>query len=203
MRPSFSLISSSFHCLFLLLVLFHGGVVNGVDITDETCKKAANTSPKLIYNFCVSSLQANPKSQTADLRELGVISMELCMNNATYISSHIVKLLEEDQTRVLVDPRAKKYLRDCLYLYNNAIPDVEDAIKAFEDKDNFSANIKMSAAMDASITCEDGFKEEEDLVSPLAKEDGDFFQLTATALAINNLVVVHNHQFDSLSILSM
>ncbi|OVA09275.1 Pectinesterase inhibitor domain [Macleaya cordata] len=185
MRPSsFSLMASSL--IFHVLLVFHGGVNvgDGLDIIDETCRKAANSDPKLSYNFCVASLHQDPGSRTANLQELGVISMDLCEENATYMHSYMEKLLdpEEDQTRV--DPRARKYLKDCLYLYENAIPDVEDAIKAFEGKDYFTANIKMSAVMDASTTCEDGFKEEKDLVSPLAKEDSDFFQLTATALAV-------------------
>ncbi|OUZ99185.1 Pectinesterase inhibitor domain [Macleaya cordata] len=163
---------------------FHIGV-NGDDIISDTCQKAAASDPNLKYDFCVSSLQANPKSKTADLLGLGVISMELSSSNATYISSYIGKLLKDGQG---VDPKAKKYLQDCLELYSDAIVDVQDAIKALNARDFMQANTQMSAAMDASTTCEEGFKEEKGLVSPLAKEDNDFFQLTAISLAITNLV---------------
>ncbi|OVA02471.1 Pectinesterase inhibitor domain [Macleaya cordata] len=191
MNPSFSLISC-FLFLLLLLLLFNAGGVNGTDITNETCTKAADSDPNLNYNFCLSSLQSNPKSLTSDLQGLGVISMELCLSNGTNINSHIGKLLEGQI--IEVNPSAIKYLKDCLELYTDAIYDTQDAIKAFEANDYSSANIKMSSVMDASTNCEDGFKEEgHNLVSPLEKENSDFFQLTAISLAITNLV---NHPFD-------
>ncbi|OUZ99186.1 Pectinesterase inhibitor domain [Macleaya cordata] len=183
MSQSFSLSLSTFFFLSLLLN-FHGSV-NGDDIVSDTCKKAAASDPQLKFDFCVSSLQANPKSKIADLLGLGVISMELSSSNATYIRSYIGKLLKDGQG---VDPRAKKNLQDCLELYSNAIVDVQYAIIALKARDFMEANTQMSAAMDASTTCEDGFKEDKGLVSPLAKEDNDFFQLTAISLAITNLV---------------
>ncbi|OVA07570.1 Pectinesterase inhibitor domain [Macleaya cordata] len=159
---------------------------SSVDIINETCRKAANSNPSLIYNFCLTSLRSNPKSQTADLRELGVISMELCLKNATYIKSHIGKLLLLDDG---LDPRSAKheFLRDCFELYKDAIIDLNDAIKAFEAKDYVSTYLKMKAAMDASMNCEDRFQMD-GLVFPLAKEDSDdFFKLTANAIDITYL----------------
>ncbi|KAF8369656.1 hypothetical protein HHK36_032322 [Tetracentron sinense] len=56
----------------------------------------------------------------------------------------------------------------------------------FKTKDFYVANVGVSSAMEASSTCEDGFKEKEGAVSPL-KKDRDFFQLNAIALAIINM----------------
>ncbi|OVA07569.1 Pectinesterase inhibitor domain [Macleaya cordata] len=180
MRLSFSLVSLSLP-LFFFLLCFHG--VNGVDITKPTCKKAAKSDLKLKYSFCLKSLKANPKSQNANLQELGILSTELAITNANSTSSYIKNLLKKNQKRV-----DNKYLKDCLELYTDAIPDLQEVLEAFKSRDYFKANIQMSSAMDASSTCEDGFKEKKGLVSPLTKKNNDFFQLTAIALAITNLV---------------
>ncbi|KAI3899958.1 hypothetical protein MKW92_019465 [Papaver armeniacum] len=173
----------------LLLLISHNGATE--DITVETCRKSAESSPNLNYTSCVNSLQSDPRSSTANLQQLGIISMELSLRNATYINSYIKKLLND---RDLDDfTRIEKYLRDCSELYGDAVSNIEEAIKAFDAYDSFSANIKMSAAMDSSTTCEDGFKDNNSnqnysAVSPLVREDYDFFQLTAVSLAITNLV---------------
>ncbi|KAI3913008.1 hypothetical protein MKW92_040028 [Papaver armeniacum] len=59
-------------------------------------------------------------------------------------------------------------------------------LEAFIARDYFKANIRMSAAMDASTNCEDGFKET-GLISPLTKMNDSYFQTTAIALAITNM----------------
>ncbi|KAI3878890.1 hypothetical protein MKX03_003011 [Papaver bracteatum] len=171
---------------FLLLISHINGAAE--DITVETCKKSSESSPNLNYTSCVNSLQSDPRSSTANLQQLGIISMELSLRNATYINSYIEKMLND---RDLDDfSRIEKYLRDCSELYGDAVSNIEEAIKAFNAYDSFSANIRMSAAMDSSTTCEDGFKDNQNYsaVSPLVREDYDFFQLTAVSLAITNLV---------------
>ncbi|KAK9094897.1 hypothetical protein Scep_026366 [Stephania cephalantha] len=51
----------------------------------------------------------------------------------------------------------------------------------------FDANIQVSAVMDASTTCEDGFSEKEGEVSPLTSMNNVMFQLCAIALSITNM----------------
>nr|POF04333.1 putative invertase inhibitor [Quercus suber] len=52
-----------------------------------------------------------------------------------------------------------------------------------------TADIEVSSAMDASGTCEDGFKEMKvkRIVSPLTKDNNIFFQLSAISLAFINI----------------
>ncbi|KAF8379146.1 hypothetical protein HHK36_028575 [Tetracentron sinense] len=166
---------------FCLLSFSHGAI--SVNLIRNTCKKASQSDPKLSFNFCVASLRRNPKSQTADLQELGVISMELAIANATSTSSSISKLLKNKK----LDPFTSICLKDCLGLYLDAVPTLKDAIEDFKTRDFYVANVGVSSAMEASSTCEDGFKEKEGAVSPLKKEDRDFFQLNAIALAIINM----------------
>ncbi|RZC57057.1 hypothetical protein C5167_004358 [Papaver somniferum] len=186
MNQSFSLLSlSSIFIVFLILNSFDHGVDG--DLVSDLCENASTTDPQLEYQFCVASLSANPASKDAhDLLELGIISMQICLQNATSVHSYISQILKDGKE----EPAARPCLQDCLDLYSDALDFIPEAIQYFEDKDYSSANIEMSAAMDASVTCEDGFKEvvSQYLISPLTKQGGDFSQLTAISLAITNMV---------------
>ncbi|KAI3904876.1 hypothetical protein MKW92_037595 [Papaver armeniacum] len=113
--------------------------------------------------------------------------MKTCLRKATSIHSYIATILKGGKG----EPAAKPCLEDCLNLYSDAIRSVQKAVASFKIKDYSSANIQMSAAMDASTNCEDGFQEVvvgQDLTSPLAKQDGDFFQLAGISLAITHMI---------------
>ncbi|KAI3858680.1 hypothetical protein MKX03_027383 [Papaver bracteatum] len=100
--------------------------------------------------------------------------MKTCLQQETSIHSYIAKILKGGEG----EPAANPCLKDCLNLYS-------------DDVHYSSANIQMTAAMNASTNCEDGFKEVvvgRDLTSPLAKQDGDFFQLAGISLAITHMV---------------
>lgn len=168
--------------LFLLL-LPHQNTAIAVDLIHETCKSCAEMSPFLSYDFCVTSLQPIPQSHTSNLQELAVISLKLAMVNATGMIWSIQKLLKSEAS----DPYAMECLEDCLELYTDAIFTLEDSIGAFKYEDYISANIWISSAMEAATTCEGGF-EEEGKVSPLTKQNYDFFRLGDIALVITHLV---------------
>nr|A9YUH4.1 RecName: Full=Putative invertase inhibitor; AltName: Full=Pollen allergen Pla or 1; AltName: Full=Pollen allergen Pla or 1.0101; AltName: Allergen=Pla or 1.0101; Flags: Precursor [Platanus orientalis]ABY21305.1 pollen allergen Pla o 1 [Platanus orientalis] len=168
MKLSFSL------CIFFLI---------SADIVQGTCKKVAQRSPNVNYDFCVKSLGADPKSHSADLQGLGVISANLAIQQGSKIQTFIGRILKSK-----VDPALKKYLNDCVGLYADAKSSVQEAIADFKSKDYASANVKMSAALDDSVTCEDGFKEKKGIASPVTKENKDYVQLTAISLAITKLL---------------
>ncbi|KAK7847420.1 putative invertase inhibitor [Quercus suber] len=71
----------------------------------------------------------------------------------------------------------------------DAIPALKAAMHAFMSKGFDTADIEVSSAMDASGTCEDGFKEMKvkRIVSPLTKDNNIFFQLSAISLAFINI----------------
>ncbi|KAI3981945.1 hypothetical protein MKX01_018851 [Papaver californicum] len=177
---TFSLVSLTFFSYLLFLFLF-SHAVHGADIVEPTCNKAAKSNPNIKYHYCLNSLKANLKSRYADIQQLGIISTELAKSKANLISNNIKRLLVENKNRA-----DNRYLQDCLEMYSNAGSDLEKVLEAFNAKDYFKANIRMSAAMDASTNCEDGFKET-GLVSPLAKMNDSYFQTTAITLAITNM----------------
>ncbi|KAF8379145.1 hypothetical protein HHK36_028574 [Tetracentron sinense] len=182
MRPSISFLPLPLFLFFL--ISFHGATARGIDLIHKTCRKSAKKDPNLRFDFCVTSLEADPKSHCADLQELGVISMELALANATHTRSHAKKLLKHKK----LDPYTKACLHDCFDLYSDAIPTLKQAIKDYNSKRYFDANIKMSSAMDDASTCEEGFKEKKGVVSPLTKRNNNMFQLSAIALSIINMV---------------
>ncbi|KAJ4952461.1 hypothetical protein NE237_029293 [Protea cynaroides] len=150
------------------------------DIVSDTCQNAAQRDTTLNLNFCLKVLGEDPKSHSTDLQGLGIISLNLILNNATNIGSRIVGLLN-DQT---VAPDVKKGLKICQDEYSEASSSTKEAIDAFNSKDYDTTNIYVSGAKDSSSDCEDGFK---GLKSPLTAENNSFFQLTAIVLSITNM----------------
>ncbi|XP_042506224.1 putative invertase inhibitor [Macadamia integrifolia] len=153
--------------------------IAAADLIHETCQKCAERSPILSYDLCVSSLQAIPPSHTASLPELAVISVKLALVNATATLWSIQKLLENEAS----DPNLMGSLKDCQELYSDAVPTLENSITAFKRLDYRSGNVLITAAMDAATTCEGGFD-----VSPLTKQNYDFFQLCDIVLVITRLI---------------
>ncbi|KAK8482547.1 hypothetical protein V6N13_097855 [Hibiscus sabdariffa] len=151
----------------------------------KTCKKCAQSDPNLSYNFCVTSLQAAPNSHCANnLRQLGKISVKLLGRNLTNSRSYIKELLKNKR----MEPFVRSCLHDCFDLYSDAILTAKQAVQDYKAKRYEDSNIEVSSIMDAATTCEDGFKEEEGVVSPLTKTNHDTFQLSAISLSIINII---------------
>ncbi|KAK4269842.1 hypothetical protein QN277_022949 [Acacia crassicarpa] len=158
---------------------------NHVDLIAETCKNLSKTDPNVSFRFCKTSLQADPHSRyVRNLRDLGFISLKILRHNVTETRIHIKNLLKKKKEKK-IDPFIKECLDDCLEVFSDAIANVNDAIKDYKAKLYADCNVKVSSVLDASTTCEDGFKEK-NVVSPLTKRNGDAFQLSAIALFIVN-----------------
>ncbi|KAI3892046.1 hypothetical protein MKX03_030880 [Papaver bracteatum] len=153
------------------------------DIVKETCEICAQKSPLLNYDFCVTSLGAVPESKTAaGFHGLGIISLELAQTNAT----DTILVIKEQLNYKDLDAYAFFGLSDCLDLYADAISTLAKSIEAIRSYNYVNLNIWVSSAMEASTTCEDGFREK-GRVSPLKKQNSNFFQLCDIALVISKL----------------
>ncbi|KAF9590420.1 hypothetical protein IFM89_035255 [Coptis chinensis] len=140
---------------------------------------------RLSFNFCKSSLEeVVPHKGSLSVQELGIIALELATINATNTVTSIQKML----TRKTFGPHASLCLKDCLELYSDVIPTLSDSVRALVNNNEYTANIMISAAMEAATTCQDGFEEEEGEVRPLVNDNNDFFQLCDIALVITSLV---------------
>ncbi|KAJ8565735.1 hypothetical protein K7X08_008311 [Anisodus acutangulus] len=156
----------------------------GQTLIQNTCKTCSKDDPNIQYGFCTTSLQAAPASQCATLRGLGMISIRLIRYNVTDTRCN-VKILLKDKN---LDPYVRRCLMDCFELYSDAITYIKLAMKSYNTKKFYDANIQISSIMDAATTCEDGFKEKDDVVSPLTKKNEITFQLSAVALSVMNLI---------------
>ncbi|GMI63932.1 hypothetical protein like AT5G46930 [Hibiscus trionum] len=141
------------------------------DVLSDSCREAAKDDPNVKFDFCVSTLQENPKAKSATgVADLVEVAMETAISNAKSIGSIISKLLSKKSLEQYV----RSCLEDCSELYSDAGSDLSRGEQAFEGKDYGTANTV--------------FKEKKGVVSPLTKENQDFFQLTAISLAFINMV---------------
>ncbi|KAK8626231.1 hypothetical protein V6N13_133882 [Hibiscus sabdariffa] len=174
-----SLVSSIvFFCLLIVSV-------RSADVLSDSCGEAAKDDPNIKFDFCVSTLEGNPKAKSATgVADLVKVAIETAISNSSSIGSLITKLLSDKG----LEPYVRSCLQDCSELYSDAGSNLGKGEQAFEGKDYGTANSVISAAMDSSSTCEDQFKEKKGVVSPLTKENNSFFQLNAISLAFINMV---------------
>ncbi|XP_051132405.1 putative invertase inhibitor [Andrographis paniculata] len=170
-----------FHLLFVLMTI---PATESQSLINSTCKNIARNDPNINFNFCKTSLQAAPASRCASLRGLGMISIRLVRYNVTDTRCHIKQLLRNRKW----DPYTKQCLSDCFELYSDAIPSVKQAMRYYNDKRFDDVNVQITSIMDASTTCEDGFKERKGVVSPLTKRNKDVFQLSAITLSAMRVI---------------
>ncbi|KAL6494155.1 hypothetical protein OROGR_032064 [Orobanche gracilis] len=191
----FFVISSRRFLLSLLLLLMIEATTSRSQnhLINSTCRKFIQYDPNINFDFCTTSLQAAPASQCATLQGLGTISIRLIRYNITDTRCHIKQLLlrnnnNNNNNNNMMDPYVERCLDDCLELYSDAIPSVKQAMRNYNAKRFDEANVHIASIMDASTTCEDGFKERKGVVSPLTKRNNDAFQLSALALSTINIV---------------
>uniref|UniRef100_A0A803R5P9 Pectinesterase inhibitor domain-containing protein n=1 Tax=Cannabis sativa TaxID=3483 RepID=A0A803R5P9_CANSA len=172
-------------------------------LINQTCKKCAEKSEVFSYNFCRASLQNVPITDAiTNLQGLALVAMELALDNASSTILTIKNILEDNNNNIIVattkndlDPFLEIRLKDCLDLYSDAVTTLVEAIEAFMNQNYETARVWLSAVMEASSTCEEGFKERssgeegDDVAeSPLVKENYGLFQLSDIALCIATLL---------------
>ncbi|KAI5647556.1 hypothetical protein M9H77_33561 [Catharanthus roseus] len=183
MKPT-ALFIPLFFLFFFLCFFTHG--IKTQELINKTCNLSSKGDPNIKFSFCKTSLQAAPASQCASLRGLGMISIRLIRYNVTDTRCFIKNLLKNLNKNSSAFEKA--CLDDCFELYSDAIDSIKRAMKSYNLKRFYDANIQISSVMDASTTCEDGFKERKGLVSPLTKRNNFTFQLSAISLSIMNLI---------------
>ncbi|XP_054782905.1 putative invertase inhibitor [Prosopis cineraria] len=195
MASTMSSIRSSFSLLILFIIFFlsFNATTSFNHLIQETCKKSSESDPNISLNFCISSLESDPRSHSVtSLTNLGLISMNLIRTNVSesrvYIEHLLKKTKKKKNTKGSKDRYIREYLKDCLELYSDAITTLEEAIGDYKRKRYVDSNVKVSSVLDASSTCEDGFEEKRGVVSPLTKRNNDTFQLSAIALSIIEMV---------------
>ncbi|XP_071709463.1 putative invertase inhibitor [Rutidosis leptorrhynchoides] len=172
---------SSFLSLFLFSSLLFS--THSQPLIHGTCELCSQQDPVVNYHFCTSSLESASGSRHTDIQGLGKISIKLTHNNLTDTRSHIKRLLKNDQNSYI-----KMRLEDCLELYSDAIVDIKRALKSYKLERYNEANILLSSVMDDATTCENGFQEKRNAVSPLTRRNNGTFELSAIGLSIIHIL---------------
>ncbi|KAH0892539.1 hypothetical protein HID58_054968 [Brassica napus] len=126
-------------------------------------KTVAAKDPNLKYDICVQSLEQDPQSKTATR------IVETILKNKSY------------------PPGTEPALRTCVKLYDDANGSLNEALMSVKSGDYRSANVHLSAALDAPSTCKDGFKEKH-TTSPVTNENNVLFQKIVIPLAFTNML---------------
>ncbi|KAL8268464.1 hypothetical protein R6Q59_002262 [Mikania micrantha] len=169
--------------LFLFSIIFLA--THAQTLIHGTCKICSQQDPTVNYQFCTTSLEAAPGSRHTDVRGLGKIAIQLAQVNVTNTKSHIKILLKKKYNSFV-----KMCLNDCLELYSDAVIDIKHALKSYKSKRYDEANALITSVMDATTTCENGFKEKHNIVSPLTKRNDATFELCGIGLSIMHILRV-------------
>ncbi|KAG9449264.1 hypothetical protein H6P81_009229 [Aristolochia fimbriata] len=167
------------HHLTIIPVIAIG--TNDNTLIPQTCQKAAESNPGLSYDFCIKTLQSSSKSNTTELRWLGMIASSLTRAKATYGEKRVDVLLVKTQ-----DPYAQAKLNGCKQLYAEVWSDAKQGKYAFKTNNGAEANMHMGYALNKVVACEDSWKEEKGHVSLLTKENYILEQLCQMGVAIGN-----------------
>ncbi|MCL7052123.1 hypothetical protein MKW94_003692 [Papaver nudicaule] len=177
-----------FSLTFIFLVLFMNFHVNAaadVGLVSTACKKAVaeSRSPKVNYGFCVSSLEADPKSNTYDVFQLGVESYKHVLQKEKSIKSYIKKLLKDGKQ----SQNVKVPLAGCSQDYSDIIEPTEYAIEVFRSGYFDAAYARLDVILYYVGSCKDRFDGK--ITSPLIKEENDFNQLLFISRVITEMAM--------------
>ncbi|CAL9080046.1 PMEI [Musa troglodytarum] len=161
--------------LISLAILLHSSKLADASVEDE-CKIVTAADPNVDYNFCVTSLQADPRSGSADAKELAIIAANLTVANATSTLSKIEKLLGDSK----IDSATKGLLNQCSSFYKDVVTAASGAIKAIGSGSMGDAKKQLTEASDKPQDC-DNLLFEAGKNYLLKKEDNDCTNLASIA----------------------
>ncbi|KAJ8512243.1 hypothetical protein OPV22_002677 [Ensete ventricosum] len=124
---------------FLFLPCFSAAV-------SETMGKACNQT--LDSGFCITSLQAVPKSDSADLPGLALIALNLTYTNVTSSTTKLLALQHE-----ATSPAIKNTFEACLMLYENIIQPLQWASQFFVTRHYDVAKAMFATPLFAPTNC--------------------------------------------------
>lgn len=148
---------------------------DGVEFIEQVC----NTTD--YPDLCIATLRSDPRSSSADVKELCHIILEKTQANATETVGKAQRFFNQT-----TDPAMKECFQACMDDYeNNANKYLPDAIRSLELKAYEDAAGNASAAIDEAIRCEQSFGEVPKASrSPLTVENDTLFHLCVIALRI-------------------
>lgn len=137
--------------LLLLFVLSASPHLSSAVVSDSLRDACA----KFVYpDFCLKALGDDPRSATADLHGLALITLDLSEASANAINYSYAKQRRERS----LDASAKNSLDGCLLLYQNTFPLLDYARKFVEGGEPGVAKGLMDQVMWVPVECDGGIK---------------------------------------------
>lgn len=143
----------------IITVLFVSALVlflqNSSASLDEGCKRLHAVNRNESYEFCVTSLQVDPDSRTANLSQLTLIASKLTKKNYTHTFGVIQQLLGNQS----LSHSQREALGACNETYSSEIEHADIAIVDLETGDPEDAVGLLQAAARAPGNCESAFSD--------------------------------------------
>ncbi|CAN8259029.1 unnamed protein product [Cochlearia groenlandica] len=159
----------------LMLVVMIASINAQADIK-AICMKARNPS------FCTNFMKSNPTATSANIPTLAKITFAAAQASATTSLTKIQALAKTE-----TNPSLKKSYTSCVEQFGNAISNLNEGKQNLASGDGAGLNIKVSAAMEDSTTCQDGLasvKADPTVVT----NSGDFQNICGIVLVISNMM---------------
>ncbi|KAI9082590.1 hypothetical protein K1719_035459 [Acacia pycnantha] len=133
--------------------------LRGEALINKVCEKTPSK------DVCVETLKRDPRSETAGLKEVALISVQAAKDNASEIISHLKVLVVDDS----LEPDVQQGISDCLDVLGDAQEQLNTAAAAMLAKVGEDTEKWLQAAVDAVSTCESFLNGEDQIL--LHKED--------------------------------
>lgn len=177
--------TTSPHIFLSLVTLFFSSssslaIQSSTQLIQQTCSQTK------YYQLCVSSLQSDPRSSTADLKVYAKIFVELALSNAKDTFSYTYRLTSNES----MDPVLKMCLNDCLSVYDIGVNKLTDALIYLDLKDFIQVNNLLGTAKEQGEQCDQFFIKPPvpETPSPLTDRNEVYERLCSIAIVIVNLL---------------
>ncbi|XP_058076308.1 putative invertase inhibitor [Magnolia sinica] len=133
--------------------------------------------------FCVACLESDPRSLTGDLNVFADILIGLTLSNVTNTCPYISKLCNKTP-----EPILKNCLNLCLFMYEEAVYDLQGALTSLVATDYFELLSDMASTLTAAVTCDDCLTAPPVRKSPLTQQTSFLIRLSSITLVIGDML---------------
>ncbi|KAJ3670339.1 hypothetical protein LUZ60_010663 [Juncus effusus] len=168
--------------IFFLICLLLGSstfIHASQNYVEETCKNV--TTSKKYYEFCLTSLQVVPGSQTADVYNLTVMLAELTKTNFTYAYTKYLEVSKQDGW----SNTTLSSFHVCLDIYSDT-SQVDAAVDQAKTRDYNATELMMTTVITDADTCVEAFEEIGEK-TPIPEVDNNVSRLAGLSLFFASL----------------
>ncbi|KAK2973993.1 hypothetical protein RJ640_022716 [Escallonia rubra] len=134
--------------------------MNGDPLIATVCRQTPNP------DFCTSILKSDPRTGTANINDLMLISIDLASFNATATRVKIHSLLLGT-----TDPGLTEHLNDCANDYGSVVAFLDQAVQYLKSGDYGEVEIQGTSTYTLADDCEDSFSIKPAYQSPLTTDN--------------------------------